>query len=556
MRLFRLLWVGVLLAVLAGTGIGGGVASAQTQQEFFYTQPFDVNKPFLRVTANERTSVHADGIIRTYVDDMGVAQDLYRVPYIEVNFLLQSRSSGDRNYQEGGRYVMPRGFTSSRTSYKGGTLNPEYTSWDCSGDIVLDTGGPSLSTINGPRPAEMRQARSSSTSTYFLPYALEITLTDDPTIAGVLPDKKVCIAPEALKENSFYNAADSIGNANQGRGASAAPVPAYDPETFDTQFNTLVNPDAGYVIVPGSEEIIFPADGAAITHTHIMYGQLSSDPSAASGYPTGYDYLDIENAPALGRIAGPFTYTVTYHADGSLSGNGLGALSFSCSGGYNPNDSGDENNPNVDGLRLDSSWCTRDYVPDADVSSNELLPSFDADVSGSAVAVTCAFQIDGLCRDVTTSSADYVGSTLLTGSTHDFVMKVYSEKQLSLLRLGIGASAPDVPIGTAEVVVEIRLAEDYTVAKGYRLSTVVYGNNGAQEIMRNNEGFRVTPFLNAVSVPANNVTLSSEPCAPNQLEQCLVATISDVTFLADLSHSVYSLTAINVQAQQTTRYLR
>ena len=538
-RLFRLLWVGVLLAVLAGTGISGGVASAQTQEPYFYTQSRDASKSFVRITDDERTNVGADGLTRTYTDVAGDEQLLYSTSYIEVTAIVQARSStANQFYQEAGRHTMARGFTSVRYSITTGTgAGVRYLSWDCSGTLVLDVSGPSLTSIGG-------NSSFDTFSSAFLPYAREVTLVEDDdatTDPATIPASgKVCVAPEALDPNPFYLPSAGIGNANQGRGASAHDVAAYTPPE-------------GWVIE--SSEIIFPEDGATIEDYKQVYRHIVGT-TPARAFPVGFDYLTIESASTEGVIAGPFISTITYHADGANTGNGIGRLSFSCSGGYNPNTTGDEMIRDVDGLRVDNSWCTRGHVPVYEASTDLLLPSFDADVSGSAVAVTCAFQVDGICRDVTTSSVDYIGDTILTGSTHDFVMKVHSTKPLALLQLGIGASGVGAPVGTAPVVVEMRVAEDYTTATGYRLSNLTYSHNLAQEIMRNNQAFRITPSLDSINTPIGNVTLTSEPCSANQPEQCLVATISNLTFTAPFARPVYSLTAINTEAQQTTRYAR
>ena len=541
MKLFRLLWMGVFLAVLAGTGIGGGVASAQTQQEFFYTESLDADKQWLRVTDDERTNVNAEGLVRTYVDAAGDTQTAYNVPYIELTAVLQARSSGTTTYQEGGSHTMARGFTSVRHSIKIFPSPKEYIHWDCTGDLTLNTRGDSVTNIGA-------NGSFDSFSSAFLPYARELTLVEDDdanTVAATIPASgKVCVAPEALDANPFYFAATGIGNANQGRGRSADVLGAYTPPT-------------GWVIE--SSEIIYPADGATIEHTRLLYEQLPADTHALHlniFLPGGaFNHLDIENAPTAARIAGPFTFTATYHADGTASGNGVGRISTSCTGGYDPNESRSDAIRNLDGLRLDNSWCTRSYIPLPDIATDLLPPSFDADVSGSAVAVTCALQVDGICRDVT-SSADYVGDTILTGSTHDFVMKVHSTKPLSLLRLGINASGPGAPVGTSDVVVEMRVVEDYSTDAGYRITNLTYLNNGAEEILRNNEFSLVTNALDTITLPYDNVTLTSEPCSANQPEQCLVATISNVTFTAPFTQPVYSLTAMNTQAQQTTRYAR
>ena len=544
-RFLRFLWVGVVLVILAGAsagvvGVSGGVASAQTQEPYFYTQSRDPSQPFVRVTDDERTNVGADGLTRTYTDAAGDEQLLYRIPYIEVTVIFQSRSGLRINYQEAGRHTMARGFTSVRHSISEGTgAGVRYLPWDCSGPLVTDTSGPSLSGISDDNSTP-------SFTSAFLPYARELTLvedddaTTDPEAIPELVNGKLCVAPDALDANPFYLPAAGIGNANQGRGASAHNVAAYMAPT-------------GWVIE--SHEIIYPEDGAAIEDYKQVYRHVIGS-SPARAFPVGFDYLTIDSAPTEGVVGGPFISTITYHDDGVNTGNGIGRISIACSGGYNPNITGDVTITNVDGLRRDNSWCTRGHVPVYEASTDLLLPSFDADVSGSAVAVTCAFQVDGICRDVTTSSVDYIGDTILTGSTHDFVMKVHSTKPLALLQLGIGASGPGAPVGTADVVVEMRVVEDYTTATGYRLANLTYSNNGAQEVMRNNEAFRITPFVDAVNTPTGNVTLTSEPCSANQPEQCLVATISNLTFTAPFARPVYSLTAINTEAQQTTRYAR
>ena len=507
-RLFRLLWVGVFLAVLAGTGAGGGVASAQAAS--YYYGELD-STDFIREADNERTNVRADGLMSSS----------YNVPYIELTAGLFSAATAVKQYSEVGQLVLPRGFTHARAALE---LSDRFISWDCSADtdVLVETSNASLSILF---PGD----RASSFQDAILPYAREVTLVDDPSIDGEVADEKVCVAPEALEESFFYKPDGQIGNANQGRGRSPTSVAAYMPPT-------------GQLI--GSHEIIYPADDATMTHTRIMYdGEL----------PTEYSYAQFASAPTAGRlIADPYQYSAVFHADGSLFGNGFGTLSFSCTGGT------------VAGT-ADNSWCDREYtvtvlVPPPEfggAAASVVLPLFDAETSGSTASVSCAFQADGLCRDVI-RSADYLGDTLLAGSTHDFAIKAYSETPFSALILGIGASEVGAPVGTTDLVVTVGVVEDYSATAGYRLGNISYSNNEAQELFFNAQALVVTHIFDTITVPANNsnITLTREPCSPRQPEQCLVVSISDLTFLKTFSQPIYTITAVNTEAQQTTRYAR
>ena len=520
--------MGVLVVALASTGsgvVGGGVAGAQAGATYYYGE---ASAPFQRSADNERTNVNYNG----------QTGSSYNIPYIEFTMTFISAESNSAPpvgiaWQEVGKFVLPRGFTSGRVSAD--LIADQYLSWDCSGDTVINTASDSASGIQPGRA-------SSAFQEVLLPYAREITLTDNPKISGNAgPDYKVCIAPEALEANSFYNLGAGIGNANQGT-STADTVAAYTPPT-------------GYMV--GSSEIIYPADGATVTHTRIAYSGLTP--------PTGYSFANFESAPTTNRlIPEPFSYTVVYHDDGRGSGNGVDTLSVSCTGAsdraFYVNSSGTD--INLAATAANPNLCDRSYTPDAvpliNPSAGLSIPSFGVPTPGLSVAISCAFQVDDLCRDVT-SLGGYVGDEIYTGTTHDFALKAYSVAPFAVLRLGIDVSGGvGAPIGTARVVITVRVNQDSSTATGYRIDRVEYGNVLAEEIRLNNEAFPITtPGLSAIEVPAleSNVTLTREPCAAGQPEQCLVATISDITFLEAFSKPVYTITAISTKALQVTHHL-
>ena len=331
-----------------------------------------------------------------------------------------------------------------------------------------------------------------------LPYARELTLTHD---AGTETDMTVCVAPEALTDN-----------------------PSYGVSTI-----TAYTAPAGWTIE--SSEIITPDNGAFISHSRIAN----------------------RNTIALGNeLTDIFSYVATYNTAGDKIGNAGNALSFTCTGGSD----------RLTGAP-DNSFCTRGFTPALSPSSpdtGEPPPSFGTTGATTipAASVSCGFQVDGLCRDITRST-NYVGKTLNAGSTHSFALKAYTPTTFSRFQLGIGATSVGAPIGTAQVVITVIVTRDYSTATGYSLSSVTYGNNSAEEIIPDAAGAEnINATITAITQPADNsnVTLVSEPCAASQPTQCLVVNIDGLVFTDTFISPIYAIAATDTQSKLTTSHLR
>ena len=327
-----------------------------------------------------------------------------------------------------------------------------------------------------------------------LPYARELTLTHD---AGTSADMTVCVAPEALTDNANYG---------------VATITAYTAP-------------AGWTIE--SSEIITPDNGAFISHSRIANS----------------------NTIALGNeLTETFRYVATYNTAGDKIGNAGNALSFTCTGGSD----------RLTGI-LDNSFCTRDYTPALSPNSpdtGEPPPSFST--TGAVTSVSCGFQVDGLCRDITRYSS-YIGKTLNAGSTHSFALKAYTPTTFSRFQLGIGATSVGAPIGTAQVVITVIVTRDYSTTTGYQVGVVTYDNNSAEEIIPDAAGTEnINATITAITQPADNtnVTLTSEPCSASRPTRCLVVNISNLVFTDTFISPVYAIAAIDTQSKLTTHHPR
>ena len=442
-----------------------------------YSAPYFYSESSLREFVTDADSIF------TNVNPDGTDNDTtYDVPYIRTLALLYAgttaRSAAEADVITQGTLVVGRGFTHSTAAIDGTNT---YISWDCSVAVQIDTSDTATTTL-------AEGSVINALNDVILPYARELTLTHD---AGTETDMTVCVAPEALADNTNYG---------------VSTITAYTAP-------------AGWTIE--SSEIISPDNGAFISHSRTANA----------------DEIALGNE----LITDPFRYVATYNAAGDKVGNAGNALSFTCTGGSD----------RLTGL-VDNSFCTRDYTPALSVSTpdtGEPPPSF---------TVSCGFQVDGLCRDITRYSS-YVGKTLNAGSTHSFALKAYTPTTFSRFQLGIGAAEIGAPIGTAQVVITVIVTRDYSTTTGYQVGVVTYGNNSAEEIIPDAAGTEnINATITAITQPADNtnVTLASEPCSASRPTQCLVVSISDLVFTDTFINPVYAIAAIDTQSKLTTHHPR
>ncbi len=163
-------------------------------------------------------------------------------------------------------------------------------------------------------------------------------------------------------------------------------------------------------------------------------------------------------------------------------------------------------------------------------------PTFGKSLLTNNQIVECGFSIDGKCIDVLDYNVKNKMEIIKTNSTHDFTLKVFSQRDLKCFQIGFGISQVGSPINSAEALIEVHLEKP----------------NGEYVI----DEIKVIDKTNTIDLTPENVNISMAKCMSDSTdEKCVELSLDNVLFREQLHDEEFVINAIDAKRYVTNHYM-